>query len=93
MRERIAVRIHTSERTNARVLYEGSPINTSWENLTEGWQDYYRGKADQILSMMREEIEKVENPYEEERLTGDFSYAVSRGFSEAKQRILKALEV
>ena len=58
MREQLAIRIHTSERTNARILYEASPINTSWEDLTEGWREYYRKQADQILSYQREEIEK-----------------------------------
>ena len=63
MREQLAIRIHTSERTNARILYEASPINTSWEDLTEVWREYYRKQADQILSYQRKEIEKVENPY------------------------------
>lgn len=51
--------------------------------------------ADEILTLIREEIEKVENPYYLKDFDGGYynKYPDFAIFEEARQAILKALEV
>ena len=58
MREEIAIWTHTQDRILLRILFEASPENVSWENLTEEQRDYFRKKADQILTLITERIKK-----------------------------------
>ena len=55
-----------------------------WDRLGEATQDDYRARADRLLPLIREEIEKVENPSLENGLS-DFH---SRGFEHCRYAIL-----
>ena len=48
-------------------------------------------RTDQILSLMREEIKRVENPYKDFK-SENFG-ALEQGFEEARKAILKKMEV
>jgi len=39
LREKIALRLHTRDRSIIKILCETSPINVSWEELTETQRD------------------------------------------------------
>ena len=51
IREEIAIRLHTRERSVVRITCEKSPLNVSWGDLSEAWQEQFRKGADQILSI------------------------------------------
>jgi len=53
LREKIALRLHTRDRSIMKILYETSPINVSWEELTETQREKFRKDADQIISLMK----------------------------------------
>lgn len=65
-----------------------------WVKLEEEDRTWYRREyAAQILSLMAEEIEKVENPYSEAAKHNVHSRFHKEGFEDCRQAILKALEV
>ncbi len=47
---KITLRIHTIERTIIKMCDETSPINTSWEELSEKWRSHYQMMALDFLS-------------------------------------------
>ena len=57
IREEIAIRLHTRERSVVRITCEKSPLNVSWGDLSEAWQEQFRKGADQILSIKGLRIE------------------------------------
>jgi len=62
-----------------------------------GFTEAYQAKADQILSLITTEIEKVENPHDADvlgngRLTGDLPFALYNGFEDCRQSILNLLK-
>ena len=97
IREDIAMRLHARERTVVRITCEKSPLNVSWDDLSEAWKEQFREGADQILSLITTEIEKVENPHDADvlgngRLTGDLPFALYNGFEDCRQSILNLLK-
>ena len=49
IREGLAVRLHTQERSTLRVTYETSPYNCSWELLLETQREEYRNTAENVF--------------------------------------------
>ena len=53
LKEKIAIRLHTTERTVLRITCENSPLNVSWGDLPFPWQEKFREKAQEILSLFQ----------------------------------------
>ena len=51
IREEVALRLHTRERTVLRIACGNSPLNVSWGDLSEAWKEQFRAGATQILSI------------------------------------------
>ena len=82
IREEVALRLHTRERTVLRIACGNSPLNVSWGDLSEAWKEQFRAGATQILSIKGIRIEadnqdKPQNPYAEAADRGDM-HAQSR---------------
>jgi len=60
----------------------------SWETISDVTRQHFIEDADQILSLMREEIKKVENPFPEKR----GFMAQFEAFEDCRQKIIKKLE-
>ena len=58
MREKIAMWLHSKERSILKVTFEASPVNVSWEQLDESWREHFRKEANWLLSLLKEEIKK-----------------------------------
>ena len=86
MREKIARRLHTRDRSIMKVLYESAPLNVSWDALTWTQRAKYLKDANLYVNDFTEEIEKVENPYPD-TIWGaqDIEYIA---FEECRQAIL-----
>ena len=48
--EALAIRLHTIERSLLKVVNEVSPCNCAWEELGDGWQNYYKLQASFFVS-------------------------------------------
>jgi len=93
MREKVAIRLHTRERNLLKIVYESSPLNVSWEELTENQREKFRKDADQILTLICEEIKTVENPIRElQGYARDGIINFNEGFHYAKSEILALLK-
>jgi hypothetical protein len=46
VREEIAIRLHTKERSVLKITYEASPYNASWEELTDEMREGYEVISD-----------------------------------------------
>ena len=73
MREKIAQWLSMSEKYGNFLV---------WDSLDKATQDDYRTRADRLLTLIREEIEKVENPYDDCKLHS------CEGFEDGRQAIL-----
>ena len=51
----------------------------------------YTEVTDQILSLLKEEIKKVENSYKDMVFPSDYQNGEYQGFEQARQKILKIL--
>jgi len=67
MREQIAMRLHSRDRSIMKVLYESAPLNVSWNDLTWTQHEKYLKDADLYINDFKQEIEGVENPYKSAR--------------------------
>ena len=54
LREKIAIKIHTSERMLVRIVYETSPLNCSWEELPKGFRELYLQEALSYIALIKE---------------------------------------
>jgi len=97
IREEIAIRLHTTERTILKMTCERSVLNTSWEELPEKWREKFRGNAEQILSIKGIRLEadnqdKPQNPYHPNPLR-EYDHQITEagmvGYGEAQLDMLK----
>jgi len=76
-------------------------LNFSYDKLSDNAKNVYRWQADQILSILKTEAEKVESPYKTAlTIEGRYSQASKEiigweadGFEQFRQDILAKLEV
>ncbi len=59
LREKIAIKIHTSERMLVRIVYEVSPLNCSWEELPQGMRDLYLQEALSYIALIKEALPEL----------------------------------
>lgn len=52
IREGIAIRLHTQERSLLRVVEETSPCNCRWEDLSEHFKNQYRSVANSFMTYL-----------------------------------------
>jgi len=62
VREKIAMRLHSRDRSIMKVLCEAAPLNVSWDDLTWAQHDKYLKDADLYIKDFKQEIEKRELP-------------------------------
>ena len=95
MKEKIAEWLHSwiiKDRKASMPWLEEMP----WYTLEPDTQERWREKADEILSLLKEEIKKVGNPHVKAYKIGESEDWTStpeyRGFEDCRQAVLKALE-
>lgn len=57
--DKVALRLHTFERNILKIIYESSPLNVSWEELTESQREKFRKDASQFINDFQDWLKEV----------------------------------
>lgn len=79
-------KIVVTERKGVEIMREKLALLSKDVIFTKEEQDFLSEHTSKVVTLIREEIEKVENPYDDCKLHS------SEGFEKGRQAILKALE-